>query len=94
MKDGILVSRGRIIDGMNFVETGDLEIPDLMRLGIKAHVPVIDRHSPLAYSIASHVHWELARHKGIETCNRISQTHVNIMQGANLYKELGEQCVS
>ena len=93
MKDGILVSRGRIIDGMNFVETGDLEIPDLMRLGIKAHVPVIDRHSPLAYSIASHVHWELARHKGIETCNRISLTHVHIMQGANLYKELGEQCV-
>ena len=93
MKEGILFSKGRIIDGMNFVQTGGLEVSDLGQLGIKAHIPVVDRHSPLAYSIANHVHWNLAKHKGIETCNRISLGHVNILQGASLYKELGEQCV-
>ena len=90
MKGGILFSKGRILDGMNFVQTGGLELQDLGQLGIKAHIPVVDRHSPLAYSIANHVHWELAKHKGIETCNRISLSHVNILQGASLYKELGE----
>ena len=56
LKDGILFSKGRIIDGMNFLQTGGLEISDLGQLGIKAHIPVVDRHSPLAYSIANHVH--------------------------------------
>ena len=93
MKEGILFSKGRIIDGMNFVQTGGLEVSDLGQLGIKSHIPVVNRHSPLAYSIANHVHWNLAKHKGIETCNRISLGHVNILQGASLYKELGEQCV-
>ena len=93
MKDGILFSKGRIIDGMNFVQTGGLELTDLGQLGIKAHIPVVDRHSPLAYSIANHVHWNLAKHRGVETCNRMSLGHVNILQGASLYKEIGEECV-
>ena len=93
MKDGILFSKGRIIDGMNFVQTGGIQIGELGHFGIKAHIPLIDRHSPLAYSIALYVHWILAKHRGIETCNRISLGHVNILQGASLYKELGEECV-
>ena len=93
MKDGILFSKGRIMDGMNFVQTGGLEISDLGNLGIKAHIPVVDRHSPLAYSIANHVHWNLAKHRGMETCNRISLEHVNILQGASLYREMGEECL-
>ena len=93
MKDGILFSKGRIIEGMNFAETGGIEVCDLGQLGIKAHIPVVDRYSPMAYSISNHVHWNIAKHRGIETCNRISLCHVNIMQGASLYKEIGEQCV-
>ena len=93
MKDGILVSRGRILEGMNFVQTGGLELRDLQQLSIHSHIPVIDRYSPLAYSIATHIHWDVAKHKGIETCNRLSLEHVSIIQGASLYKELGEQCI-
>jgi hypothetical protein len=93
MKDGILFSKGRIIDGMNFVQTGGLELPDLGQLGLKSHIPVVDRHSPLGYSIANHVHWDLCKHKGVETCNRVSLGHENILQGASLYKEIGEECV-
>ena len=93
MKDGILFSKGRIVEGMNFVQTGGLEIKDLGSLGIKSHLPVIDRHSPLAYSIANHIHWNIARHRGMETCNRISMEHVNILQGPSLYREIGEECL-
>ena len=93
MKEGILFSKSRIIDGVNYAETGGLEVNDLNYLGIKAHTPVIDRFSPLAYAIASYVHNDLAKHRGMETCNRISLGQVSIIQGANLYKELGEQCI-
>ena len=92
-KDGILYSQGRLIDGMTFLEAGGLNIEDLGPLGINIKVPVLDRFSPLSYSIADHVHWVLGKHRGVETCNRISLEKVHILQGATLYKELGEQCI-
>ena len=70
-----------------------MEVSDLNHLGIKTHTPVIDRFSPLAYAIANHVHHDLAKHRGMETCNRISLGQVSIIQGASLYRELGEQCI-
>ena len=53
--EGILVSIGRISDKIQFKETAELYV-DLGSLGIKARLPIIDRHSPLAYSIAQYVH--------------------------------------
>ena len=93
MRNGILFSKGRILDSMNFAETGGLNLPDLNLIGIKSNVPVVDRFSPLAYTIANHIHWDVAKHKGIESCNRISLCHVNILQSANLFKEIGEECL-
>ena len=93
VKDGILFSRTRIIDGMNFEQTEGLEVNALSNLGIKAFTPVLDRFSPLAYCIARHVHWNLATHRGVETCHRTSLEHVTILQGANLFKELSEECI-
>ena len=93
LKNGILFSKGRIMEGMNFVQTGGLDIQDLGLLGIKAHIPVIDRYSPLAYCVANYIHWEKAKHRGMETCNRMSLSHVHIIQGASLYKEVGEECM-
>ena len=72
---------------------GTLELGDFGQLGLKSHIPVVDRHSPLAYSIANHVHWDLCKHKGVETCHRVSLGHVHILQGATLYKEIGEECL-
>ena len=93
MKDGVLLSRGRLIDGMNFQETADLDTLNLGSIGVKTLTPVIDRFSPLAYSIALHIHWTVAKHKGMETCLRMSLEHVRIMQGMSLFKELGEDCI-
>ena len=93
IKDGILLSKGRILDGMNFVQAGGMAVTGLDDLGVKAYTPVIDRFSPLAYSIGNHIHWDIGKHHGIETCNRISLENVTILQGVNLYKELSENCV-
>ena len=92
-KEGVLLSKGRLLDGFNFSETGELDHVKLGSLGIKMNVPVLDRHSPLSYAIAQHVHWVVGRHRGVETLNRMSLEHVKIIQGANLYKELSEECI-
>ena len=92
-QDNILFSKSRILDGMSFAEMGDLGLSDLPAMGVRTHVPVIDRYSPMAYSIAQHIHWNTAHHKGIETCHRVSLQHCHIMQGMSLYKELSEECL-
>ena len=92
-QDQILFSKNRILDTMNFAEMGELGLSDLPVMGIKAHVPVIDRHSPLAYCIAQHIHWNVSHHRGVETCNRFSLQNCSIMQGMTLYKELASECL-
>ena len=91
-KDGILYSKGRLLDGMNFVETGELGNINLGSLGVKVHTPVLDRYSPLSYSIALYIHNTVGRHKGIETSNRLSLEHVSIMQGMTLFREIADDC--
>ena len=92
-KNDILFSKGRLIDGMTLMESGGLDIADLGELGINVKVPVLDRYSPLSYSIADHVHWKLTKHKGMETCSRKSLEKVHILQGPALYREIGEECI-
>ena len=92
LKDGVLLSRGRILDGMNFLETADLDTLNLGTLGIKTMIPVIDRFSPLAYSLGQYFHWKIAKHRGYETCLRMSLEHVHILQGMSLFKEISDEC--
>ena len=92
-REGVLLSSGRLLDEMNFQETADLPNLNLGSLGVKVNLPLIDRYSPLAYSVSQHIHWEVAKHRGIETCNRMSLENVTIMHGASLYKELAEECI-
>ena len=92
-KDGIILSKGRLIDGMNFVETGEFGDYNIGSLGIKVNTPVFVRFSPISYSIGQHIHWKVGQHRGIETTNRISLQHVTIIQGMNLYRELSNDCI-
>ena len=92
LRDGVLLSRGRILDGMNFQETADLDTLNLGSLGIKTMIPVVDRFSPLAYSLAQHFHWSVAKHRGQETCLRMSLEHVSILQGMSLFREISDEC--
>ena len=93
LKDGVLLSKGRIVDGMNFIETGEMDTLNLDDMCVKTRIPVIERWSPLAYSIALHIHWTVAKHKGMESCLRYSLEHVHILQGMSLFKELSDECV-
>ena len=91
--DGVLLSKGRLLEGMNFVETGELGEMNIGSLGIKVKIPVLERYSPLSYSIAQHIHWTVGKHRGIETMNRLSLQHVSIMQAMTLYREIAEECI-
>ena len=91
-KDGILFSKGRLLDGMNFVETGELGHFNLGSLGVRVNIPILDRHSPLSYSIAQYIHYDIGKHRGIETSNRLSLEHVSIIQGMTLYREIADNC--
>ena len=92
-QDGILLSKSRILSGLSFAELGGLELSDLPVLGINSSIPIVDRFSPLAYAISQHVHWNVAHHKGIETCHRYSLQNSCILQGMSLYKELAADCM-
>ena len=91
--DGILLSKGRLLEGINFTDTGELGNYSLESLGVKVKLPVLARYSPLSYCVAQHVHWVVGKHRGIETTNRISLQHVSILQGMSLYREISEDCI-
>ena len=78
---------------MTLIESGGLNLGDLGEFGINVKVPVLDRFSPLSYSIADHVHWKLTKHRGMETCSRKSLEKVHILQGPALYRGIGEECI-
>jgi hypothetical protein len=56
-------------------------------------IPVLERFSPLSYSIGDYVHRKLSKHAGYESCLRESLNHCFIIQGLSLFRELGEDCV-
>ena len=93
--DGILYSKSRILDVQRFEICGGLD-ENLFKseaFGIKSKIPLVDRYSPLAYSIGHHIHEKLARHAGYERCLRDSLNHVFILKGLSLFREIGEDCV-
>ena len=39
------------------------------------------------------MHWQVGRHRGIETSNRLSLEQVSIIQGMTLYREIASECI-
>ena len=62
-------------------------------MGFNFRVPVIDKFSPLAYSIALHFHYVKLPHRGAETLHRASLQHVKIMGSRQIFKAIGKDCV-
>ena len=72
-KNNILFMKNRILDVERFKVAGGLEYLDpVSEFGIKEMIPVLDRFSPLSYSIGDYVHRQLAKHGGYEKCLRVS----------------------
>ena len=82
-KDNILYYTGRILptQEVSAVSTMTGVMKDLAVTTFC--VPVIDNHSPLAYSIVNEVHWysKVARHKGVETVLRYLTQYCFILKG-------------
>ena len=92
-KDGVLYCRSRIMDGQRFLATGGFNEQSLgLEVGLSLMTPLVERHSPIAYSIALFIHTTVGRHAGYETCYRLSLSYVHILQGASLFRILGEEC--
>ena len=90
-KNGILFCRSRILDGQRFITTGEFKL-DSLGMELQMRTPMLDRYSPIAYSIASYVHNQVGKHAGYETCYRISLGFCHIIQGASLFREISEEC--
>ena len=93
-KNGVLFMKSRILDTQRLQSAGGLEDLDTVsEFGIKMMIPVLERFSPLSYSIGDYVHRKLSKHAGYESCLRESLNHCFIIQGLSLFRELGEDCV-
>ena len=82
-KNGILFYNGRILPDDRVTIVG--RYTDLM-LNLSSTtfcVPVIDRHSPVAFSIVSDVHWNsrIAKHTGVETTLREVMKKAYVIDG-------------
>ncbi|MEM7375655.1 MAG: hypothetical protein AAF587_44090, partial [Bacteroidota bacterium] len=66
-KDGILHYTGQILPTNNVTSTGKMTNIMLDLSGSSFFVPLIDRYSPIAFSIVNHIHWyhPVAEHTGI-----------------------------
>ena len=95
LNDQILYYKGRIMDQQTLKAVCELEdIIDVGGfLGFNFHVPIVYRYSPLALSIASHIHYNIVKHRGLETSYRLSMNYVHILQGRAVFRQIIEDCV-
>ena len=92
-KNGILYCRSRIMDGQRFISAVGFEKKSLgLEVQLNMMTPLLDRHSPIAYSVANYVHHDLGKHVGYETCFRISLGYCHVIQGASLFREISDEC--
>ena len=78
-RDDILFCRSRLLEGQRFLMTAGLEDKNFFHSSdLNMMTPMVDRFSPLAYSIATHVHDVMCKHAGYETCFRMSLSFCHI----------------
>ena len=93
--DGVVYCKSRVEESQELRVVGGLEDSlDLSTFtGVNFRVPVIDRYSPLALSIAYHLHYEVIKHRGAETVHRMSLQYVHILGGRSLMKLIRKECI-
>ena len=93
-KKDLLVYTGRILpdDEVTIVGRFTSSMKDLARSSFC--VPVLDKDSPIAYSIALDIHWNhpVCKHSGVETTLRFIMKIVYIIEGRSLVKIIRKQC--
>ena len=94
MKDGILLYTGRILPDSQVSIVG--KFTEVMKdLSVDTFsVPVLDRNSPIAFSIASDIHWyhPTVQHSGIESTLRYMLKVCYVIEGRQLVKMIKKSC--
>ena len=92
-KDGIMYYTGRVsVSDISFHSDLTDKIIDLSKKSFV--VPIVDRHSPLAYAIVNEIHWndKTVRHTGVETTIRAVMSVAHILKVRSLVKIFRENC--
>ena len=93
-KDGILLYSGRILNTDDITIVG--RYTNVMKdLGASTFcVPVVEKHSPVAYAIVNEIHWyhETAKHSGIETTLRFVSQVAHIIEARSIVKSVKRSC--
>ena len=93
--DGILYYNSRILPSQSFGDPPSFSDAVLDLCSSSFVVPVLDFKSPIAYSLVleTHRYHPDAKHTGVETVLRYSQTVAHILNGRFLAKEIGKFCI-
>ena len=89
LKDGILIFGSRILDDTKVEEPAGTML-DLKPL--KFAVPMVDKLSPVAYSVMVFSHVTLSRHGGSFSTLRMSREIIFVLRGKELANEIIENC--
>ena len=93
--DGILYSNSRLLEEAELKVVGHLA--DTINIeqftGVNFRVPLIDQHSPLAISIANHLHYQKYPHRGAETQYRMSLQFIKILSGRKVFNQVSADCI-
>ena len=93
--NGILYYSGRILQDkkINIITPMSAVMHDLHSTSFC--VPLVDKHSPLAYSIINEVHWhdETVKHCGIESILRFVMKKAYIIEGREVAKRVKRNCI-
>ena len=91
VKDGILTYVGRILDNQE-IEDLDNVLGEVTPLFFSR--PIVDRYSPIAYSVMEYVHSKVMNHKNAVATLRESRSLCFILHGRDLANEIVEACVT
>ena len=89
-KDGLLLYTGRILDGQEVLSMENCMLDVKPLTFVK---PILDRYSPIAYSIMIHSHEKLVKHRSSSFTLRESRYIAYILGGRDLAIEVREACV-
>ena len=93
-KEGMLYYTGRILPNQNVTVDGRMTnvMKDLQQTSFC--VAIINKRSPLAYSIVNEIHWynNISKHAGIETVLRCTLSIAYITEGQEIVRKVKNDC--
>lgn len=94
LKDDVLIYKGRILPDRKVTIVGRFTDAMLDLSSTTFCVPVVDKNSPVAFSMVSDIHWNdrIVKHAGIETTLRQTLKKVFVIEGRSLVKLIKKSC--